>query len=117
MAELPHPVVLTVWVSDEAIAQWKAAPHTTPGGQPCHSDLAITTALMLRAVFRLALRQTEGLVASALCLRGLDLPVPEPAWASAATIPPSPGTPERWRCRARGPAPAERPTCWWSAPG
>ncbi|WP_377807927.1 transposase (plasmid) [Azospirillum sp. A29] len=46
----------TVWFTDAAIAAWKAAPRTTPGGQPCYSDLAITTALMLRAVFRLALR-------------------------------------------------------------
>ncbi|XKH38719.1 IS5 family transposase [Azospirillum doebereinerae] len=68
---------LTVWVSEEAIKQWKAAPRTTPGGQPSYSDLAITTALMLRAVFRLALRQTEGLLASILHLLGLDLPVPE----------------------------------------
>ncbi|PWC48214.1 hypothetical protein TSA6c_17500 [Azospirillum sp. TSA6c] len=34
---------LTVWVSEEAIAGWKAAPRTTPGGQPNYSDLAITT--------------------------------------------------------------------------
>lgn len=68
---------LTVWVTDEAIAQWKAAPRTTPGGQPSYSDLAITTALMLRAVFRLALRQTEGLIGSVLRLLGLDLPVPD----------------------------------------
>jgi transposase len=32
---------------------------------------------MLRAVFRLALRQTEGLIASILQLLGLDLPVPD----------------------------------------
>jgi hypothetical protein len=41
---------LTVWFTDEAIAAWKAAPRTTPGGQPHYSDLAITTALTLRAV-------------------------------------------------------------------
>ena len=34
---------LTVWFTDAAIAAWKAAPRTTPGGQPCYSDLAITT--------------------------------------------------------------------------
>ncbi len=44
---------LTVWFTDDAIAAWKAAPRTTPGGQPHYSDLAITTALTLRAVFRL----------------------------------------------------------------
>jgi hypothetical protein len=32
---------------------------------------------MLRAVFRLALRQTEGLVGSILHLLGLELPVPD----------------------------------------
>jgi len=68
---------LTVWVTDEAIASWRAAPRTTPGGQPHYSALAITTALMLRAVFRLALRQTEGLVGSILHLLGLELPVPD----------------------------------------
>ena len=39
----------TVWFTEEAIAAWKAAPRTTPGGQPHYSDLAITTALILRA--------------------------------------------------------------------
>ncbi len=68
---------LTVWFTNEAIETWKAAPRTTPGGQAHYSDLAITTALMLRAVFRLALRQTEGLIGSILYLLGLDLPVPD----------------------------------------
>ncbi len=68
---------LTVWVTDEALEHWTVAPRTTPGGQPSYSDLAITTALMLRAVFRLALRQTEGLLASILHLLGLELPVPD----------------------------------------
>jgi hypothetical protein len=68
---------LTVWFTDEAIAAWKAAPRTTPGGRLHYSDLAITTALTLRAVFHLALRQTEGLIGSVLQLLGLDLPVPD----------------------------------------
>lgn len=68
---------LTVWFTDEAIESWRAAPRTTPGGQPYYSALAITTALMLRAVFRLALRQTEGLIGSILHLLGLELPVPD----------------------------------------
>jgi hypothetical protein len=68
---------LTVWFTDEAIAAWKAAPRTTPGSQPHYSDLAITTALTLRAVFHLPLRQTEGLIGSILQLLGLDLSVPD----------------------------------------
>src|SRR5712671_5025388 len=68
---------LTVWFSEAAIAAWKASPRTTRGGQPRYSALAITTALTLRAVFRLALRQTEGLIASLLRLLGLDLAAPD----------------------------------------
>src|SRR5918998_2131385 len=68
---------LTVWFSDEAIEGWRAAPRTTRGGQPLYSPLAILTALTLRTVFRLALRQTEGLITSILALLGLDLAVPD----------------------------------------
>src|SRR3954451_16165766 len=59
---------LTVWFSEEAIVAWHAEPRTTPGGQPHYSALAITTALTLKAVFRLALRQTEGLIGSVIRL-------------------------------------------------
>jgi hypothetical protein len=68
---------LTVWFTEEAIAAWRAEPRTTRGGQPRFSALAIRTALTLRAVFRLALRQTEGLIGSILQLLGLDLAVPD----------------------------------------
>jgi Transposase DDE domain len=103
---------LTVWFTDEAIAAWKAAPRTTPGGQPHYSDLAITTALTVRAVFHLALRQTEGLIGSILQLLGLDLPVPEPVRASAATSRPSAGEPRAWSCRHSPAPPAGRSTFW-----
>jgi len=68
---------LTVWFTDEAVAAWKAEPRTTPGGQRWYSPLAILTALTLRAVFRLALRQTEGLIGSIIHLLGLTLAVPD----------------------------------------
>src|SRR4051794_17913732 len=68
---------LTVWFTEEAVAAWHAEPRTTPGGQPHYSSLAITTALTLKAVFRLALRQTEGLIGSIIRLLGLDLATPD----------------------------------------
>jgi DDE family transposase len=68
---------LTVWFTDEALRAWRAEPRTTRGGQPWYSALAILTALTLRAVFRLGLRQTEGLIGSILHLLGLDLAVPD----------------------------------------
>ena len=79
---------LTVWFADEAIEGWRAEPRTTPGGQPCYSPLAILMALTLRAMFRLALRQTEGLIGSVIGLLGLDLAVPDHSTLSrrAATL-------------------------------
>jgi DDE family transposase len=68
---------LTVWFTPEAIEAWRAEPRSGRGGQPSYSALAIATALTLRAVFRLALRQAEGLIGSVLHLLGLDLPVPD----------------------------------------
>ncbi len=65
-----------VWFAAEAIEAWRAAPRSTRGGQLRYSALAITTALTLHAVFRLALRQTEGLIGSILAVLGLDLAVP-----------------------------------------
>ena len=53
-----------VWLSDDAIAGWRAACRTTPGGQRRFSNLAIETTLILGAVMRLPLRQTEGFVRS-----------------------------------------------------
>lgn len=80
---------LTVWFTDAAIAAWGAERRTTPGGQPHYSALAITTALTLRTVFRLALRQTEGLIGSIIRLLGLDLAVPDHSTLSrrAETLP------------------------------
>ena len=79
---------LTVLFTDEAIASWKAEPRTTRGGQSTYSGLAILTALTLRAVFRLALRQTEGLIGSVMSLLKLDLAVPDHSTLSrrAATV-------------------------------
>ncbi len=68
---------LTVWFTDVATAAWRAEPRTTRGARPRHSALAITTVLTLRAMFHLALRQTEGLIGSILALPGLDLAVPD----------------------------------------
>jgi hypothetical protein len=80
---------LTIWFTDAAIAAWRAEPRTTRGGQPSYSALAITTALTLRTVFHLALRQTEGLIGSIVRLLGLELAVPDHSTLSrrAETLP------------------------------
>ena len=68
---------LTLWIDEAAIAGWQAPRRTTPGGQARYSDLAIQLVLMLRLVFRLALRQAEAFVGSVLRLLGLDLFIPD----------------------------------------
>src|SRR4051795_8935480 len=104
---------LTVWFTDEAVDAWAAEPRTTRGGQPWYSELAILTALTVRAVFRLAFRQTEGLIGSIIGLLGLDLPVPDHTTLSrrAATVDvPQPQRPSPMLGARPSPC-----TCWWTA--
>ena len=68
---------ITVWFDEESISAWNAPPSGRPGGQRRYSDLAIVTALTLRTVFHLPLRQTEGFVASLIGLMGLALQTPD----------------------------------------
>ena len=79
---------LTVWFTEEATAAWRAEPRTTRGGQPHYSALAIATGLTLRAVYRLALRQTEELIGSIIRLLGLlDLAIPDHSTLSRKRCP------------------------------
>jgi len=97
---------LTVWFTDEAIEGWRVPARTTPGGQRWYSPLAILTALTLRAVFHLALRQTEGLIGpSSACSGSL--------WPSRTTPRLAAGR-KRWRCHGRVVTPAPC-ICWWTA--
>ena len=64
---------VTIWLSEQAIAAWTPPKNGLRGGQRRYSKLAILTALTLRVVFRLPLRQTEGFLDSLLSLMGLDL--------------------------------------------
>jgi len=68
---------ITLWISDDAIASWKPAPAGRRGGQRKFSDHAIETALTLRLIFRLPLRQAEGFLRSVLSLMSIDLEAPD----------------------------------------
>ena len=62
---------LTVWCDEAAVAGWVARGRSGRRGHPrTYSDAAIACMLTLRAVFRLTLRATEGLVRSLLPLLG-----------------------------------------------
>ena len=68
---------VTLWLSAAATDAWRPSPSGRPGGQKRFSDVAIETALILRLVFGLPLRQTEGFVRSVLALMGTDLDAPD----------------------------------------
>ena len=68
---------VTVRVSPEAIATWEPAGVGARGGQWKYSDLAIETALTLRLIFHLPLRQTEGFLHSLFGMMGIDLSAPD----------------------------------------
>ena len=68
---------ITLWISDDAITFWKPAPTGRRGAQRKFSDHAIETALTLRLVFNLPLRQAEGFLRSVLSLLALDLEAPD----------------------------------------
>ena len=69
---------LTLWFDEEAVASWRnAAPHKGPGAPKVYSDTAIQCALVLKSVFHLSLRATQGFLSSLLELLRLDLPVPD----------------------------------------
>jgi transposase len=68
---------ITLWISEGAIEDWKPAASDGRGGQRKFSDHTIETALMLRLVFKLPLRQAEGFLRSVLSLMALDLQAPD----------------------------------------
>ncbi len=68
---------VTIWLSPKAVTSWKPARDGRRGGQLKYSDLAIETALTLRLVFHLPLRQTEGFLNSVFKLMDVDLVAPD----------------------------------------
>jgi hypothetical protein len=68
---------ITLWISQEAIDAWTPPQTGKRGAQPLYSDIPIETALTLRLLFHLPLRQTEGFLGTVLRLMGLDLPCPD----------------------------------------
>lgn len=69
---------LTFWLDEAAIANWEAKGKSGKrGASPTYSDVAIGTFETMKAVYRQAGRQTEGLLKSLFELMGIELSVPE----------------------------------------
>jgi len=69
---------LTLWFDEEAVSAWRnTSPTSGPGAPRTYSDTAIECALVVKAVFHLSLRATQGLLDSLVQLLALELPVPD----------------------------------------
>lgn len=69
---------LTFWLDAEALSSWEAeAKSGQRGASKTYSDVAIATFETLKAVYRQAGRQTEGLLRSLFQLMDIPLSVPE----------------------------------------
>jgi transposase len=74
---------LTLWIEDAALETWQTV---GPAGQSRYADIAIQTSLMLRAAFKLALRQAEGLMSSVLALMNLTIAAPDHTTVSRRAV-------------------------------
>ncbi|HYR05527.1 MAG TPA: IS5 family transposase [Gallionella sp.] len=69
---------LTVWFDEDHRKQWYAADRNGRRGAPRrYSDVAVQCGLVIREVFHLPLRATEGLMRSVIDLLGVELATPD----------------------------------------
>ena len=68
---------LTVWLPDDALDSWRAPASGRPGGQRTYANVAIETALTIRMVFHLPLRQTERFLRSLAQMLEVEIPIPD----------------------------------------
>ncbi|WP_195744116.1 transposase, partial [Vibrio parahaemolyticus] len=67
---------LTFWIDEEAITEWKQPKQDRRGRPRLFSDLAITTALMVKRIFFLPLRALQGFIDSIFRLANVLLVCP-----------------------------------------
>lgn len=68
---------LTLWIDSRSIETWlNTDRHSQCGRARLYADVAILCSLMLREVYHLPLRATQGLVCSLMSVLEVDLPVP-----------------------------------------
>ena len=67
----------TIWFTEDAIAGWRPVKTGGRGRPQEYSDIAIETAELIRQVFHLPLRQTEGLMTSLARVMKADIRIPD----------------------------------------
>src|ERR1700732_4265003 len=77
---------ITIWFTEEAFAAYRLAKTGARGRPQEYSDLAIETALFIRQVFHLPLRQTEGFMNSLTRLMKSTISIPDYSSISKRSI-------------------------------
>jgi hypothetical protein len=68
---------LTVWFDEQAIAAWRNTELASgPGAPRLYAEVAIECTLVLKSVFQVSLRATQGFLSSLVELMALALPIP-----------------------------------------
>ncbi len=68
---------ITIWFTEAAITEWHPIKTGARGRPQKYSNLAIETALLVRQVFHLPLRQTEGFMNSLADIMKVDITIPD----------------------------------------
>jgi len=68
---------VTIWFTEEAIADWHPEKTGARGRPQLYSDIAIETAVFIRQVFHLPLRQTEGFMKSLARIMKAEITIPD----------------------------------------
>jgi len=70
---------ITYWFSEEAMEKWQPSKddYSGCGGPQIYSDVAIETSIVIRQVYNLPLRQTQGFLNSLAGLMNLSIPIPD----------------------------------------
>lgn len=68
---------ITIWFTEEALEQWHPVKAGARGRPLVYADHAMETAILIRQVFHLPLRQTEGFMNSVAHLMKAEISIPD----------------------------------------
>lgn len=83
--QLKRRGALDLFITEDAMKKWHHNEQKVKGGNKLYSDLTIILCLQFRQLFKIALRQTEGLIASILRLMQIPFRTPDYSTLSRRT--------------------------------
>jgi hypothetical protein len=77
---------ITIWFTQDAVDNWRPSKTGSRGRPMEYSDHAIETAMLIRQVFKLPLRQTQGFMISIAKVMGAAIAIPDFSSISRRTV-------------------------------